>query len=98
MTSSLTAPPRYFQPTRPYILTTHLSLPKLYPQVNKAIGPHSYRNFGLILLVGAGDDGARDRVHEQVETEISGAGVAIEFELLDLYGMHRNEIPVHAVS
>ncbi len=49
MTSSLTAPLRYSQPTRPYILTTYLSLPELYPQVNKEIGPLSYRNFGLAL-------------------------------------------------
>jgi hypothetical protein len=47
MTSSLTAPPRYSQPTRRDILTTKYDPPELFPEVNKAIGSRSYRNFGL---------------------------------------------------
>src|SRR6516162_10313335 len=47
MTSSLTATSRYSKPTRPDILTTYSDLSEFYPQVNKTIGPLSYRNFGL---------------------------------------------------
>src|SRR6516162_9189710 len=50
MTSSLTATSRYSKPTRPDILTTYSDLSEFYPQVNKTIGPLSYRNFGLAMV------------------------------------------------
>src|SRR4029077_1004521 len=58
-------------------------------------GPSSRSS--LLLLIRAVNHGAGDRIHEQIEAEVGRAGVPVEFELLDLDGMHRNEIPVETV-
>jgi len=61
ITSSLTAPPRYSQPTRLTILTTDSGLSELFPQVNGATGPLSYRNFGFTDTA-SGKDVARPQL------------------------------------
>src|SRR6476659_4419170 len=52
----------------------------------------------LLLLMRAVDGGSCDRVREQVEPEVARAVVAVQFELLDLDRMNRNEIPVQTVT
>ena len=51
----------------------------------------------LLLVVGAHQDGPAERVHEQVEAEVGGAGVRRHLELLGVDGVHDEVVAVRAV-
>ena len=44
------------------------------------------------------DDRACDRVHEQIEAQVCGAGILGEFQLLLVERVYHHEVPMHAVT